>query len=432
MNIDHVRSPKQKASVTRSSWYRYYAGYSPRFVEDVLDLVQRDDSSAHVLDPWMGAGTTLAVARDRGCYAIGVDINPALVVIAKARLLGRDVHKSLRALTEEVLEGARRNPVEARADEPLVAWFGPQASAYLRSIERSIFRLLVDPGSPASPVSFGVNRISCLAAFFYVALFRVTRSRLRHATTSNPTWLKARVPSTQRAKPSLPRLEDEFRAAQAALAGFVGSSRPADGADDEKVSVEQGSSTALNVASRSVDAIVASPPYCTRIDYVAAVRVELALLGCDNKIQKALRHLTLGNPTVPEGFAAGSLASSPTAASFLSSVANHATKASSGYYLRYFQTYFRMLDQSLREMWRVTRDGGKAFLVVQDSYYKNVHLDLPRATAELAAQHGWLLDGQRDFRQERTLAAINPRVRVHRSTFDAVESVLVLRRTSSQ
>lgn len=47
---------------------------------------QRDAMPCIVLDPFMGSGTTLEVARMNGCAAIGIELNPEYVEIAKRRL----------------------------------------------------------------------------------------------------------------------------------------------------------------------------------------------------------------------------------------------------------------------------------------------------------------------------------------------------------
>lgn len=422
-----ISNPKQSAHVRAQGWYRYYAGYSPDFVEDALRLATPTTQRAHVLDPWVGTGTTCAVAADHGHATTGVDINPALVTIAKARMLRSDVRESMEALTEQIIKRANRSRRHIAVTDPLLNWFAPSAATSLRALERSIFRVLVSPESDESPLEFGLRHLSPLAAFFYVALFRVTRSRLRSATTSNPTWVKAAVPLKHRAKPSKATLHDEFRKNQLSLSGFLSIGNLKHEIVDAAVDIQHGSSTSLNLPDESVDVVISSPPYCTRIDYVASVRPELAILGCDHEVFKALRHMTLGSPTVPS-FAERRGTRSSAASRFLKDVRSHRSKASRTYYHRYFDTYFRMLDRSLDEMHRVVQTGGSAFLVVQDSYYKEIHLDLPRITAELAERYGWVLSNQFDFPVKRTMAVVNPRARAYREVFGAVESVLLLRR----
>jgi hypothetical protein len=425
-NPSALSTPKQSAITRSRGWYRYYAGYSPDFVVDALRIVEANRRLLHVLDPWVGAGTTSAIAVERGHSATGVDIIPALVVIAKARMLKTDVRDSLDALTEEIIEGAHRNKLAIASDEPLLNWFGPRSAGFLRSLERSIFRLLVSPGTSASFTASGLHHLSALAAFFYVALFRVTRLRLRSATTSNPTWIKASVPPARRAKPSEQAIHSAFRSAQQSLSDFLGLGLPMGDSAEAAWDVLHGSSTSLNIPNNSIDVIITSPPYCTRIDYVASVRPELAVLGYNDESLKTLRHMTLGSPAVPRGMLPAADISSPTATRFLRKVKAHPSKASAGYYCRYFETYFAMLDRSLSEMHRVSKAGAPAFLVLQDSYYKEIRLDLPRVAAELASTHGWGLEEQFNFPVERTMAVMNPRVRERRKSFQSTESVLLM------
>lgn len=64
-----------KSEVTvasRSSWYRYYAGYSRAFVTDTIDHLGLTKGST-ILDPWNGSGTTTAVAAEAGYEVVGFD-----------------------------------------------------------------------------------------------------------------------------------------------------------------------------------------------------------------------------------------------------------------------------------------------------------------------------------------------------------------------
>jgi len=48
-----------------------------------------------VVDPWNGAGTTTVAAAASGLNAMGFDINPAAILIGRARLLKSDVADSI-------------------------------------------------------------------------------------------------------------------------------------------------------------------------------------------------------------------------------------------------------------------------------------------------------------------------------------------------
>lgn len=56
-----------------------------------------------ILDPWNGTGTTTVLAASRHIKAFGYDPNPALVIIARARLLGAGVMGSINALAADIL-----------------------------------------------------------------------------------------------------------------------------------------------------------------------------------------------------------------------------------------------------------------------------------------------------------------------------------------
>jgi SAM-dependent methyltransferase len=114
-----MRSPKL-GTKRADEWYRYYAGFSDAFVHDVIGGLASSNLGT-VLDPWNGSGTTLAVAREQGLSSIGYDINPALVLIARSRLVGPEVNLN-RAATRLVRRKRSRDAQGYRA--------GPTRDAY--------------------------------------------------------------------------------------------------------------------------------------------------------------------------------------------------------------------------------------------------------------------------------------------------------------
>jgi hypothetical protein len=59
--------------------------------------------------------------------------------------------------------------------------------------------------------------------------------------------------------------------------------------------IEVASSESLPIGDKSVDFILTSPPYCTRIDYAVATMPELALIGYKlNSDFKSLRKQLIG------------------------------------------------------------------------------------------------------------------------------------------
>ena len=171
-----------------------------------------------------------------------------------------------------------------------------------------------------------------------------------------------------------------------------------------------------------------SPPYCTRIDYAIATLPELSILGCSDKRDlKKLRDTMIGTPTMRSEFSKTSADWGRTCLRFLKNVKSHSSKASDTYYSTYFVQYFASLWNSLSELDRVLRPGAPCALVVQDSYYKEVHNNLPRIVSEMARSHGWELQDRMNFKIVSTKASMHEKSRRYRSDFKATESLLLFR-----
>jgi hypothetical protein len=412
------RPMSPKLTSARANWYRYYAGYSTQFARDVLTHLDLP-LGATVLDPWNGSGTTTATASEAGFRAIGYDANPALVVVALARQLDAGVAKSLVPLTADLLNHAREEAVEETSD-PLTTWFDIGTAGRLRGLERAIQRTQVADGHVLPLADVGVDRLSTLAAFFYVALFEVSRSLVRAFRTSNPTWVKTAAPGVDPVSRSWDELEAAFRDAVTHL-----TPRRRAAAPDLSHAIEVGNSTKLPAEGDTVDATLTSPPYCTRIDYVRATLPELAVLGYTAERVTALRRAMVGTPTMWELAPSAQAAWGERVNDLLTKIGDHPSKASAGYYLKYFTQYFDAMWRSLGEISRVSRATAPAVLVVQDSYYKELQVDLATILTEMLAARGWRSVEQVAFPMPVTKAAIHPGARAYRTSFSATETVLV-------
>lgn len=398
------------------SWYRYYAGYSADFVDHVLQDIPTGEV---VLDPWNGTGTTTVMAARGGRAARGFDVNPALVVVAKARLLGSSVAASINALASDIVGHA--SSVETEAD-PLSFWFDEASAQQLRGLQTSAHRLLVSPDDTEAPPAGSVDGMSSLAAFFYVALFRTVRLLAASTAGTNPTWWK-KPRGDQLLSPGAEKVRETFLTAASELRDGLHGAR-FDG--PIRASAHTGDSRSLPLDDDSVGAVVTSPPYCTRIDYAVATRPELAVLRADEFAFRGLRDRMVGTPTMTHD--RGSRDQWGTAAvEFLTRVREHPSRASATYYLAYYEQYYAAMWESLGELRRVCREGAPAVLVVQDSHYKDVHNDTPGILMEMGEMLGFSERHRHDFPIARTKAAMNPRARVYRTTSSAIESVLVLR-----
>jgi hypothetical protein len=66
--------------------------------------------------------------------------------------------------------------------------------------------------------------------------------------------------------------------------------------------------------------------------------------------------------------------------------------------------------------------------VVQDSFYKDLHKDLPKAFGAMGQRCGLRLKRREGFAIARTRAGVNPGARSYREAFQTVEAVLCFSR----
>lgn len=425
--MERIENPKARGGDSFSStWYRFYPGFSEGFARSALSSAGLGDGD-WVLDPWNGGGTTTSTATSAGLSVCGYDLNPVMIVVAKARCLDPAEYSSLKPLATDIGRKARK-PFEVLPDDPLLTWLVPSSVAALRGIEAAIQTLLVDDTEYRTLKARGTDAVSDLAAFFYVMLFRTVRYVFRPFRTSNPTWLKRPVSYSARLRPSGDRLRGIFRAETARMLPRTITIR--EGPRAQRI-LKVASSEKLPLQTGSVDFVLTSPPYCTRIDYAMATSAELSLLGFGPTSGfKELRRGLIGSVTVPKAAPIVSQTWGQTCLGFLQGLYGHDSKASATYYYKNHLQYFRSLSASITEIGRVLRPGGGCVLVVQDSYYKDLHNDLPVILTEMAAAGGLALKRRNDFPLSRTMAGVNPGTKGYRASFNAIESVLTFRKAS--
>lgn len=399
-----ICNPKPRGPQKPSStWYRYYPCFSEDFAESVLASANLREKQ-WVLDPWNGSGTTTSKAAALGLNAYGFDLNPVMVLVAKAREVDSAEYPSVEPLLAEVERKARKK-FEIDPFDPLLTWLVPDSASHFRSIEAAIQKLLVDDRCYLNLKDRGLQAVSNLAAFFYLALFRTLKRFLKPFVASNPTWVKKPKHLTARLRP-------HGLAARAAFRSEIEQmlSLPAKNAKIRtraKRHLAVASSEFLPLEDGTIDFVLSSPPYCTRIDYAVATSIELAALGqpLGQEFEEFRRQL-IGNTTVPKSEGTVSKQLGPTCLEFLAKLSKHEAKASATYYYKNHLQYFQSLARSLSEISRVLKPKGRCVLVVQDSFYKDLHNDLPRIITEMANRRSLNLTAKFDFPLPRTMALI--------------------------
>ncbi|GIO70067.1 DNA methyltransferase [Paenibacillus sp. FSL M7-1455] len=428
-NLVSFRSPKRKsASKNTHNWYSYYAGYSAEFVEDVLNYLQLP-LGASILDPWNGSGTTTHIVEKEGYNAIGFDINPVMPIIANSRRV--DNFENIEIHAEKITKQAKRYRSKfIPSGDPLLVWLCDKNVITIRKIERAIQQSLLQQSQYSYAKSADLLKkvlAQPLLAFFYVALFQTVKELLRTFKTSNPTWIKQPEDDNQKVRVDDVRIFEYFGKYVDLM---IESSKAFENTHTKSsVLLDIASSQNIPLSESCIDAVITSPPYCTRIDYVIATRLELAVLGIGNgKEFEELRTRMIGTTKITREVSGNTVIWGNTANEFLNRVKNHPSKASQSYYLKHYIQYFHNMFLSLVEINRVLKKKGRVIIVIQDSYYKDVHLDLAQVIVEMGETLGWKLIHQESYYQSQTLAGINKSKLKYRKNSSATEEALIFRK----
>lgn len=404
------------------AWFPYYAGYSPSFVEDTAKALELAPYS-YVLDPWNGSGTTTTVADRLGCNAIGFDINPVATLVASAQLVRPGDALNSSGLAKEILSVSDREKCGIRCDDPLSVWLSCTLVRRYRSIEATILKLLATrAGRTIRPAE---EPTPPLASFFLLCLMRAAKSLSKPRKASNPTWIRPEGPAIRRSNVLDLLFLKMIEACAQDIVGF------GNGEVMRTTSsyVAIGNSCELPVEDNSIDSVITSPPYCTRLDYFRATHFELCALGIDESTAdfRSLREKAMGTTLVrSDSDFEGAELLSPCVDRLLSKIRRHPSKSSSSYYYRHFYQYFFDAQQSLGEIARVLKPGGTGVFVVQDSYYKDVRIPLDKLYVDLATQTGLTATVAHSTPVRKVLSQINSRSRSYLQDRDYVESIVAV------
>jgi len=344
------------AKPDKNSRIPYYAGFGLNFAKSVLQSLPQPDI---VLDPWGGSGTTMVAAADLGYPTIGYELNPVMHVVASARISTVPINT--------VVDLAQHELSRAEAPNALLLKHGMNRLWELSQalgVHAGIRGREYQPGK----------------AYLRYCMFKVLKS-LEYETTVF-----------------------DF---DAALRRALHSEKEVVTHTRESCRVVLGDATALeSTESGSVSTILTSPPYCTRYDYLAPMALELDAIGCNvEELSKRLMGTVRMRGDKETHL---NLVSFPASIQkLLGKVHDHPSKQSSTYYFNFFSQYFSDAMRCVYQMHRVLKRGGSAVLVVQNSYYKEVHVDLGELYCDIARFLGLAASVLHRYPVTRVLTSIN-------------------------
>lgn len=412
---------KRKTSDHRlEAWYPYYAGFSLEFAEAVLAAADLP-KGATVLDPWNGSGTTTFAASRLGLRGYGIDLNPFAVLVARARLVRTLDARGVRGLIGEVAARAPDGP--QTTCDPLGAWLSAAEVGAIRRIQREILLRLAAPDG--APLAVDHDLFPPLASFLLLALVRAARAQVRVQPSTNPTTFRATQPRWR--KDAAVALAGAWRD----IATRMGDDlllRGMSSAEESKVLL--GDARSPSIAPETIDFVLTSPPYCTRLDYGKSTHFELAVIAPESLATIAsLRRELMGAPLVRAAGKPEIPSHWPLSIrKLMDRIRSHRSKASDSYYFKTYHQYFSDADAAIGAIATSLKIRGSAALVVQGSYYKEIKVDLPSLYSDIAERHCLKLRTLHRVPVRKILSTIHPGTPIYRRNWSYDESLVLLRK----
>ncbi|OYT75243.1 MAG: DNA methyltransferase [Armatimonadetes bacterium JP3_11] len=320
-----------------------------------------------LLDPFCGSGTSLVEARLAGLDAIGIDLNPFAVFLARAKVTDFELDqvvaeaKVLRARLEEWLKSARRVPPPNFYN--IDYWFKPEAQEDLALLRYAIDQCISED----------------VRDFFLVAFAATVRAS---SNTRRGEYKLFRMPESALAayRPQVfPTFWEKVERNVRGLCEFL-----ADRVPRTTVSVyEADSRHPLPIASESVGLIVTSPPYGdsqTTVAYGQFSRLMLQWLGFPDEVAKSIDRRALGG----QSRSTQVQLDAPTLESVMETIAHqHPRRAAQVY------QFYADFAECLPELTRVVKPLGYACFVVGNRTVKGVRIPTDQILIEIAESFGW-------------------------------------------
>jgi hypothetical protein len=358
-----------------------------------------------VLDPFAGVGTTLLQAIQRGHDAVGFEINPYPSLASSVKLRAWEISLSdlddaigaMRRTARCWREASPPNHIAAPELRTRIPFLSPRverqvlhALAFINSIEdtsvRDLFRtafgaVIVGVSNYSYEPSLGTRPSAGKPLVEDTDVGAILLDKLQHMR-ADIAWLREESPSRR-----------EIGHGKVITGNFL----------TDNVILEP----------RSVDLMVTSPPYMNNYHYIRNTRPQLYWLSLISSPQEQ-RNLETGNfgkywQTVRSGEHLHLEFENRDLSDIVSALRE--TRKSAGSYggagwANYVVSYFNDCDRFLAALKRVMKRGGAGVIVIGNSIIQGLEIKVEQILGQMAAQHGFKLEGIPCIRSKRVGASI--------------------------
>jgi DNA modification methylase len=324
-----------------------------------------------VLDPMSGSGTVLAVAHANGHKAIGVDLDPLAVLLARAwtrPIKAAAVKKTAELLLQRAKKRFDKVPSrlayptgsDAETRKFIRYWFDAYARRQLAALAHEIGAIKDDRIRDVLWCGFSRLIITKSAGASLAMDLSHSRPHKKFDTAPVKPFSKF-LTAVEVVASNCPQLDGSR----------LGPSS----------SVKNGDARSLAIKSGTVDLVVTSPPYLNAIDYMRCSKFSLVWMGYTTAQIRKIRSVSVG--------AESALATSENS----EWISKLLTKLRVGKSLSVrdkaiLTRYAGDMEKALSEVARVLKRGGRAVYVVGNSTIKGTFVRNSTIVSEAANKHG--------------------------------------------
>jgi hypothetical protein len=315
-----------------------------------LQVMSDSEGSLQVLDPMMGSGTVLAMARSKGHKGIGFDVDPLAVLMAKVWTTAlypdeiREKAINVLAAAREIFKNlSHRDAYPSNADEEtcqfVCYWFDSYARLQLAALSLAIGRLRCE-----------VTRNVLWCAFSRLIISKQAGASLAmDLPHSRPHRAFDRAPT----KP----FRKFLTAVENVLANTIDRRSRGRG---PAPAIQIGDARTLPLANGSVDLVLTSPPYLNAIDYIRCSKFSLVWMGYSVRDLRQVRTDSVGTEA-----ANGSYLDDREAKEIFDALELRPRLTPRDEQV--LGRYIHDMRSAIREVGRVLCDGGRAVYVIGES-----------------------------------------------------------------
>jgi len=336
-----------------------------------LEVIAKSDKSLRVLDPMMGSGTVLALARSKGHRAVGVDLDPLSVLISKVWTTAIDADAA-RKSGELVLQQARtifeglpsRDGYPPHSDDETKQfvrfWFDEYSRRQLAALATAIERVIDPP----------VRDLLWCAFSRLIIVKQAGASLAMDLSHSRPHKSFTRAP----AKP----FANFLRAVERVAANCIDAKTPDRGPATQ---VHTGDARQLPLDDKSIDLVLTSPPYLNAIDYMRCSKFSLVWMGYSIAELRKCRTSAVGTEVGKGAALEDEEVRGIIAKLNLTPQLTHRNVA-------ILARYIDDMRKAIREVARVLVPGGKAVYVIGENTIRGTYIRTATIISALASQSG--------------------------------------------